>query len=820
MNQILHAVRQMAHDGGLKFPAWEPEPLALATDAPNREVRLQFHGLPFRFLQPGNSNATQGRRHLKVDSSFCWQTLEAGKFFKRCERIKSPEDSSVLLVYLCPKGGDVIGPLIKGSPYQHHCFANRVIAHLIQGYKDPPDIPDRFTTVPCNSACPPEDSVNPHEPQTRTPAPSPAIYTQSVPSTPATSTSASSTPSFASSTSNVSASVPCYHNRDRSASPHASADNTSVLFHCESQSHPAVEERLIDLRPLVQITRPHNVTERPRSPLCPYSQPSTSHNSITPPPNQSQPAAASLSDIVLDVSRPRRGSHRHAPRVSYDDTGSPIIPFDTASFISIDQLCQSIDASADVGHSTSILHIEAESIIHAANGLVGWLKHQRLHMDDPHSYKPPNDASSFVISPDAPEDRLNIFSKIWQVQAGHPDATDSIGDGVLRHVLESALAKCISWKPSHTSTNSSDGEEGDTCETLDDGYVTLKISSFPSDEKLDIVFALGRLAAIYMIKVSNGPDPVSPALLECVINGLDAIMDLPWLRHFHPSLMQTLILLPVEHGGEMPSNVQDCLRLVRIFQTHMGSTYGEIVQASNDQWPQIKRDFFSSALLGHPAAKIINSSEFRAFKDGFDMFLTTSLGSLCHSLSPVSKKIFQDIFNRRVTVDALIPLLRFEIDGDAVFRAHMSPMLESFQDAFYRYLRGSGHPNDPLFSAFTVQEGAAADPNYRARRFVKVLSGIHLLPPTTLRLFKINLVQHIPDSVTFNGQYNINEDVIPPLPHTCLYTLDVFINPPLIKYLQNPSNDPQELTAFDRCLHYAFLEAGDDSFNARMPITV
>jgi hypothetical protein len=66
----------------------------------------------------------------------------------------------------------------------------------------------------------------------------------------------------------------------------------------------------------------------------------------------------------------------------------------------------------------------------------------------------------------------------------------------------------------------------------------------------------------------------------------------------------------------------------------------------------------------------------------------------------------------------------------------------------------------------------------------------------------------------------INEDVIPPLPHTCLYTLDVFINPPLIKYLQNPSNDPQELTAFDRCLHYAFLEAGDDSFNARMPITV
>lgn len=66
----------------------------------------------------------------------------------------------------------------------------------------------------------------------------------------------------------------------------------------------------------------------------------------------------------------------------------------------------------------------------------------------------------------------------------------------------------------------------------------------------------------------------------------------------------------------------------------------------------------------------------------------------------------------------------------------------------------------------------------------------------------------------------IDEDVIPPLPHTCLYTLDVFINPPLIKYLQNPSDDPRELTVLDRCLHYAFLEAGDDSFNARMPITI
>lgn len=85
----------------------------------------------------------------------------------------------------------------------------------------------------------------------------------------------------------------------------------------------------------------------------------------------------------------------------------------------------------------------------------------------------------------------------------------------------------------------------------------------------------------------------------------------------------------------------------------------------------------------------------------------------------------------------------------------MSPLLRSFEDAFHRYLRGSGRPTDPSLAAFIMDDDAATDPNYRARRFVKVLSGINLLPPTTLRIFKINLVQSIPNSATFGGQYNV-----------------------------------------------------------------
>lgn len=207
---------------------------------------------------------------------------------------------------------------------------------------------------------------------------------------------------------------------------------------------------------------------------------------------------------------------------------------------------------------------------------------------------------------------------------------------------------CVSWKPECSGDDSGnelmEDTDGDACETLDDGYIALKISRFPSDEKLDALFALGRLSAFYMLKVGNGPDPVSPALLECAVNTIDSIIDMPWLEHMFKTLTPTLALLPAEHGGPMPERPGDHIKLVRIFQARMDSSvsncifawsslltssqYNEIAQASDDHWPQIRRDFFSSALLGHPSEKFLQSPEFRAFRDSFDVFLTPSLVSL------------------------------------------------------------------------------------------------------------------------------------------------------------------------------------------------
>jgi hypothetical protein len=86
---------------------------------------------------------------------------------------------------------------------------------------------------------------------------------------------------------------------------------------------------------------------------------------------------------------------------------------------------------------------------------------------------------------------------------------------------------------------------------------------------------------------------------------------------------------------------------------------------------------------------------------------------------------------------------------------------------------------------------------------------------------QINLVQQVPEAATFGQQYDIEKDIIPPLPHTCMYRLDVWVNTPLIESLQQqPPDNPQDVTALDRCLHYALLEAGEDSFNARIPISL
>jgi hypothetical protein len=61
----------------------------------------------------------------------------------------------------------------------------------------------------------------------------------------------------------------------------------------------------------------------------------------------------------------------------------------------------------------------------------------------------------------------------------------------------------------------------------------------------------------------------------------------------------------------------------------------------------------------------------------------------------------------------------------------MAPLLPNLREHVERYFKGIGHPVDPLFTDLIGSARQAADNQdvcYRARRFVKLTSGITLLP--------------------------------------------------------------------------------------------
>ncbi|KAG1845060.1 hypothetical protein C8R48DRAFT_780068 [Suillus tomentosus] len=165
----------------------------------------------------------------------------------------------------------------------------------------------------------------------------------------------------------------------------------------------------------------------------------------------------------------------------------------------------------------------------------------------------------------------------------------------------------------------------------------------------------------------------------------------------------------------------------------------------------------------------------------------------------------------------LFPLLSFDILGDADFENDMATLLPNLREHVERYFKGVGHPDDPLFTNLVSSTQLATDNQdvcYRARRFVKLISGITLLPPG-LKDFTIAIHQDISVSATFNGHYDIHKDFLPPMFHACTYQMDLWANNALRSFLRSPlPRDNNIVTPFDACLHAALIDAGEDSFNA------
>jgi len=101
LTDLIKAVTDITIDANICFPSYNPDPLDLAPDELNQDVRTDFHNLPFRFIVPGYSNAHQGQRYLRVDHSFSFQELRFSVFQKKCERVRAPDDHSTGLLFLC-----------------------------------------------------------------------------------------------------------------------------------------------------------------------------------------------------------------------------------------------------------------------------------------------------------------------------------------------------------------------------------------------------------------------------------------------------------------------------------------------------------------------------------------------------------------------------------------------------------------------------------------------------------------------------------------------------------------------------------------------
>jgi hypothetical protein len=133
--------------------------------------------------------------------------------------------------------------------------------------------------------------------------------------------------------------------------------------------------------------------------------------------------------------------------------------------------------------------------------------------------------------------------------SGSPDTTDSIGDGVMRQVIDTALHKCLRW------TSEVHGDistiTGDTSITLDDNFVSLKLklSRFPT-------VGFGCLCALYLLKVCNAPHPITPDIFSLIINGAFCLIDSDSINEHDSFIDELLVWQLVFFQGKIWPNSQ------------------------------------------------------------------------------------------------------------------------------------------------------------------------------------------------------------------------------------------------------------------------
>ncbi|KAF8971331.1 hypothetical protein BDZ97DRAFT_1913826 [Flammula alnicola] len=761
--QIQQHFDSMIARADYQYPTIHLADMDLAPTAECRESRLAFSKMIFRLLKVGNLCGTGPA--LTVDktvthSSFTYEALKT-RFHRPV--MKHPMDTSIQgILYVSPRRKlQLVGPVDENKDVMHHCYTDFILAHLEKSTYQV-DLDDEIAALSPEEREQTWRSEYPH---------------------------------------------PCRTTCPRSVQSNVWREEDGVSDD---------DDRDIEGSFLMGLAqRPLRIP--PSASSLTTLSPLFGNLDVGPAPMNQNPPSPTLPPTLLPTSVPFGPPLAPLPQSAGDAHPDKPVEYQPSDGPPEWMNFQFFEAAIHRTRMPIILDtdeafcVSANSVTAAAVGLVNAIKGVRQD-------KNARLVTSIVDIADRTPDFTaiepvevelsNMFSWChWIFRAGDPNDDDNIGSAVMREVLAEALVFCQS-------------AENDIVEHLgnSDDYVGLKISAdgIVQQDTLDLYYAFGALCAIFMIKTHAAPEPFSPAFILAALRGIDSILEPAWIASISPAVSKILSLLPANPEEPIPND-----RALRGFveANLVNSRFESIQRSPPEQRAQIIRMLTINALLGSSERVVTSSPEFAAFSAGLDLYLTPSFPSFKEAISSSSKYLLSQCYNRRITSgEQVIPHLHFSYHRSATpdiiqSAQHLIPQITA---AVKRYLLGKGHPFPDrvhgLANPDTIGQ-EMTDSGFRARRFVKVLSGLDMMPVADKR-FQVSLYEDIREKALFNGEYNATTDFVPPLPHACLYDIDVWVNQPLIDALATADAPLGVDTEFDWALHLGIMKMGNDGFNA------
>ncbi|KAH9931402.1 hypothetical protein B0H21DRAFT_711880 [Amylocystis lapponica] len=348
-------------------------------------------------------------------------------------------------------------------------------------------------------------------------------------------------------------------------------------------------------------------------------------------------------------------------------------------------------------------------------------------------------------------------------------ARDATRDSVVHEVLFDAVTRCTAEEYFDVA---SDAET----------YKSLKFVLIVSRDALDNTFACGALCAIILLKTGYTPSQVSPVLIEVAINGLDSALEPGFLARVCPEITYILQLLPQELDGPWPEIGDAWGSLACLVQTGTSLTLAQIEHYDTEACRQMIPAIYTSALLGpnvYPR-HFQGDTEFVVFCQGLNMKLAPGLRPFC------------ELYTLHITSGhQLLTRLDYEICGNAVFAVHIGNILPKLKHTISQYFMVHGHPNIPaicdLLTAETVGRDGV-DPGFCAQ-FLPAMSKTFMNISDFLAWTDTCAATCFYGSAISATMYNAKSDLIPPSPHACLYSLDLWMNEPLLQVFERTDID-------------------------------